>query len=87
MPPLILVKPGRDRDPKLKKLEAESQYHLQAGIAKVALKTKATGEQKLDARGKPFYYSNAAASGFGTRELVRRSRGRRTVVVGFGKYA
>jgi len=55
--------------------EDDSRYQMRKGMARVALKTRVTGERKIDARGKPFLYSNEMAERHSAGTLDRWSRG------------
>ena len=93
MPPLIIIRNKRpsfygERGSQRRRMEDASRYVMRAGIAKTALTTKATGKEKLDARGTPFRYSNEAASRHSTATLEGWTKGRSTkAVVGFGRFS
>mgnify|MGYP001570113810 CR=1 FL=1 len=84
--PLIIVK-NSNRDRRRTWREDMGKRSIDIGMARVALRTKVTGEKKLDARGKPFKWSNEMAQGHSSKTLERWSKGRRTIAVGFGKFS
>lgn len=58
--------------------EDASRYQLRAGIAKVALQSKADGRSTLDSSGRPFRYSNEMASRHSMSTLERWTKDRST---------
>lgn len=60
------------------KREDESRYKLRAGMARVALRTKASGREECDARGTPLKYSNQLAQGHSASTLEHWAKGRST---------
>ena len=58
---LIRVRPGSAREHRRYRQKAdEAQYHVQSGIAKLALQVKSSGDEFRDAVGRPFYHFHDA---------------------------
>ena len=62
---LVKIKPSRSDNPRTRpgwlKADTDSRLQMRAGIAKVALRSKATGAQEVDCVGRPLRYANQAA--------------------------